>query len=341
MRKDVAVVLYIWAKTVSCLCSVCICNACKSIRKSKLINLLRCTNVYVCKSWVVPSQWLCECRILVAAYAQRRCCCSVYMSKDCVMFLQCMWLRCMYIDLIKRKIDRFTASHECVDMQKLNRVFAVCMYVMYMSCSICAKTLLSFCIYEQRLCCVFAMYVIAIHVNRSDNAKNRLIYCILQACKCAKAESCLRNVCVCDVYELQRVRKDVAVVLCIWAKTVSCLCSVCICNACKSIRKSKSIDLLRCINMYMCKSWVVPLQCMCVWCIWVAAYAQRRCCCSVYMSKDCVMSSQCMWLQCMYIDLIKRKIDQFTALCKHVNAQKLNHVFAVYVCILYMSSTCE
>ena len=79
----------------------------------------------------------------------------------------------------------------------------------------CAKMLLSFYIYEQRLCRVFAMYVIAMHANRSDKAKNRSIYCITQTCRCAKAESCLRRVCVSDVYELQRVRKDVAVVLCI------------------------------------------------------------------------------------------------------------------------------
>jgi len=59
------------------------------------------------------------------------------------------------------------------------------------------------------------MYVIAMHVNRSDKTKNRLIYCIMQMCKCAKAESCLCNVYVCDVYELQHVRKDVAVILCI------------------------------------------------------------------------------------------------------------------------------
>jgi len=167
------------------------------------------------KSWVVPLQWLCDCRILVAVCAQRCCCRSVYMSKDCVVSLQCMWLWCMYIDLIKRKTDRFTASHECVDAQKLSRVFAMYVCVMYMSCSVCAKTLLSFCIYEQRLCRVFAVYVIAMHVHRSDKAKNRSIYCITQACRCAKAESCLRNVYVCDVYELQRVRKDVAVVLCI------------------------------------------------------------------------------------------------------------------------------
>ncbi len=120
----------------------------------------------------------------------------------------------MYIDLLKRKTDRFTASHECVDAQKLSRVFAMYVCVMYMSCSVCAKTLLSFCVCEQRLCRVFAVYVFAMHVNRSEN-RNQLIYCITQACRCAKAESCLRNVYVCDVYELQRVRKDVAVVLCI------------------------------------------------------------------------------------------------------------------------------
>ncbi len=112
---------------MSCLCSVCDCDACKSIRKLKLIDLLRCTDVYVCKSWVMPSQCVC---------------------------------------------------------------------VTYINCSACAKTLLSFCVYEQRLCCVFAMYVIAMHVNRSDKAKNRSIYCITQTCRCAKAESCLRSMCV-------------------------------------------------------------------------------------------------------------------------------------------------
>jgi len=114
-----------------------------------------------------------------------------------------------------RKINRFTALHRCVCAQKLSHVFTVCMCVMYMSCSACTKTLLLFCVYEQRLCCVFAVYVIAMHVNRSDKPKNRLIYCVAQMCICAKAELCLRNVYVCDVYELQRVRKDVAVILCI------------------------------------------------------------------------------------------------------------------------------
>ncbi len=211
----------------------------------------------------------------------------------------------------------------------------------YISCSAYAKTLLSFCVYEQRLCHVFAVYVIVMHVHWSDKAKNRSIYCITWVCRCTKAESCLRNVCVCHVYELQRVRKDVAVVLCMWAKTVSCFRSVCICNACKSIRKSKSIDLLRCTDVYVRKSWVVPSQWLCECHILVAARMQRRCCRSVYMSKDYVVSLQCMWLQCMYIDLIKRKINRFTASRRRVDAQKLNHAFAIYVCMLYMSSTCE
>ncbi len=159
--------------------------------------------------------------------------------------------------------------------------------------------LLLLCVYEQRLCHVFAMYMIAMHVNWFDKAKNRLIYCVAQMCICTKAESCLCNVYVCDVYELQRMRKDVTVILCIWAKTVLYLCNVYDCDVCKSIRKSKLIYLLHCTDVYMCKSWVMSLQCMCIWCIWIATYAQRRCCCSVYMSKDCVMFLQCMWLQRM------------------------------------------
>ena len=134
-----------------------------------------------------------------------------------------------------RTIDRFTASHRCVCVQKLSRVFVMTVWMLYISCSACAKTLLLFCVYEQRLCHVFVVYVIAMHVNWSENGKNQSICCITQVCKCAKVESCLHNVYVCDVYELQRVRKDVAVILCIWAKTVSCLCNVCDCDACKSI----------------------------------------------------------------------------------------------------------
>jgi len=219
----------------------------------------------------VSSQCMCVWCIWVAAHAQRRCCRSVYMSKDCVMSLQCMWLRCMYINLIKRKIDWFTASLKRVDVQKLNHVFAMYVYVTYMSCSVCAKTLLSFCVYEQRLCCVFAVYVIAMHVHWSDKAKNRLIYCIMQTCRCAEAESCLCSICVYIIYEFN-----------VWIKR--CYCFVYDCAACKSTWKcEKSIDLLHHVCLYVRKSWVVSLQYMCICRIWVAACMQRRCCHFVYV----------------------------------------------------------
>ncbi len=170
-----------------------------------------------------------------------------------------------------RKIDWFTASCKHVDVQKLSRAFAMYVCVMYMSCSACAKTLLLFCVYEQRLCHVFAMYVIAMHVNRSDKAKNRSIYCIMQMCKCAKAESCLRSICVYIIYEFN-----------VWIKR--CYCSVCDCAACKSAWKcEKSIDLLHHVCLYVRKSWVVPSQYMCMCRIWVATCMQRRCSHSVYM----------------------------------------------------------
>ncbi len=162
----------------------------------------------------------------------------------------------MYIDLIKRKIDWFTASCKRVDAQKLSRAFAICVCVTYMSCNVCAKTLLLFCVYKQRLYRVFTVYVFATHVNRSEN-RNRSIYCVAQMCMCAKAESCLRNICVYVVYELN-----------VWIKR--CYCSVCDCAACKSIWKcEKSIDLLHHICLYVCKSWIMPSQYMYVCCIWV------------------------------------------------------------------------
>ncbi len=143
-----------------------------------------------------------------------------------------------------------------VDVQKLSYVFAMYVCVMYMSFSACAKTLLSFYVYEQRLCHVFAVYVIAMHVHWSDKAKNQSIYCLTWTCRCAKAESCLRNICMFIIYELN-----------VWIKC--CYCSVCDCAACKSVWKcEKLIDLLHHVCLYVRKSWVVPLQYMYVYYIW-------------------------------------------------------------------------
>ncbi len=100
--------------------------------------------------------------------------------------------------------------------------------------------------------------MIALRVNRSENAKNRSIYCITSVCMCAKAESCLRNICVYVVYEFN-----------VWIKR--CYCSVCDCAACKSVWKcEKSIDLLHHVCLYMRKSWIVPSQYMYICCIWAA-----------------------------------------------------------------------
>jgi len=188
------------------------------------------------KSWVVPSQCVCVSVMYMSCSMCAKTLLSfcVYEQRLCRVFA--VYVFATHVNRSEnRKTDRFTALHRCVCAQKLGRAFAVTVWMSYISCSACAKTLLSFCVYEQRLCRIFAVYVLAMHVNRSDNAKNRSIYCITRACRCAKAESCLRNVYVCDVCELQRVRKDVAVVLCIWAKTVSCLRSVCDCDACTSL----------------------------------------------------------------------------------------------------------
>ena len=212
---------------------------------------------------------MCVWCIWVAAYAQRCCCRSVYMIA----------MHVNQSDKAKnRSIYCILQTCRCAKAESCLR--NVCVNVVY---ELNAES-----------SAVTALCVIAMCVNRSENGKNQSICCIAQVCKCAKAESCLRSVCVCDVYELQCVRKNVVIVLCIWAKTVSCLRSVCDCDACKSIWKcEKSIDLLHHVCLYMHKSWVVSLQYMCICHIWAAACMQRRCCHSVY-----VWASTRSWLRC-------------------------------------------
>jgi len=197
----------------------------------------------------------------------------VYEQRLCHVFA--VYVIAMHVNRSEnRKINQFTALHRCVYVQKLSHAFAMYICVTYMSCNACAKTLLLFCVYKQRLCCVFAVYVIALHVHQSDKAKNRSIYCIMQMCRCAKAESCLCNICVYIIYEFN-----------MWIKC--CYCFMCDCAACKSIWKcEKSINLLHHICLYMRKSWVMPLQYMCVYHIWVQ-----------HVNK--VLLLLCMWLRCV------------------------------------------
>ena len=105
------------------------------------------------------------------------------------------------------------------------------------------------------------------NVHRAENTST-------QTCRCAKAESCLRNMCVYIIYELN-----------VWIKR--CYCSVCDCAACKLIWKcEKLIDLLHHICLYVRKSWVVPLQYMCICCIWAQ-----------HVNKALLLL--CVWLRCM------------------------------------------
>ncbi len=174
----------------------------------------------MCKSWVVSLQCVYVWCIWVAAHAQRRCCCSVYMIAMHVNRSDKAKNRSIYCIM---QTCRCTKAESCL-------------------CNICMNV-----VYELNAesSAVTALYVIAMCVNRFENEKNQLICCITQVCRCAKAESCLHNVCVCDVYELN-----------VWIKR--CYCSVCNYVACKSIWKcEKSIDLLHHICLYVRKSWVV------------------------------------------------------------------------------------
>ena len=213
IRKDAAVILYIWVKIVSCFCSVRICDACKLIRKS--IN------------------WSIYCVALMCMYAKAESClCNVYV-------------------------------YDVYELQRVRKDVAVILCIW-------AKTVSCLC----NVCDCDACKLIRKSINW-------LIYCIALMCMCAKAESCLCSIYVYIVYEFN-----------VWIKRF--YCSVCDCTACESIWKcEKSIDLLHHVCSYVHQSWVMPSQYICICCIWVAACMQRRCCSSVYMQ-----ASTCRWLRC-------------------------------------------
>ncbi len=73
--------LNVWVKRYYC--SVCDCAACKSAWKcEKSIDLLHHVCLYVRKSWVVSSQYMCVCRIWAQCVSK-------------VLLLLCVWLRCV------------------------------------------------------------------------------------------------------------------------------------------------------------------------------------------------------------------------------------------------------
>ncbi len=144
----------------------------------------------------------------------------------------------MYVTYMSCNACAKTLLSFCVYEQRLCHVFAMYVIAMHVNQSDKAKNRSIYCIMqtckcakaESCLCSVYvnvvyklnadssavtALCVIAMCVNRSENGKNQSICCITQVCRCAKSELCLCSVCVCDVYELQHMCKDVAVVLCI------------------------------------------------------------------------------------------------------------------------------
>jgi len=137
--------------------------------------------------------------------------------------------------------------------------------------------------------------VIALRVNRSENAKNQLIYCITSVCMCAKAESCLCNIYMYIIYEFN-----------IWIKC--CYCFMCDCAACKLIWKcEKSIDLLHHIDLYMCKSWIMSSQYMCICCIWAAACMLLSfCVCASFNTSTTALLLLCFSIVCELNAWVKR-----------------------------------
>ena len=78
----------VWIKR--CYCSVCDCATCKSTWKcEKSIDLLHHVCLYMRKSWVVSSQYICICHIWTAACMQRCYCHSVYVQASTRWWLRC------------------------------------------------------------------------------------------------------------------------------------------------------------------------------------------------------------------------------------------------------------
>ncbi len=81
----------VWIKC--CYCSVYDCAACKLIWKcEKLIDLLHHVCLYMCKSWVMSSQYIYVCCIWVATCMQRCCCSFMYMQASTHQWSRCYCL---------------------------------------------------------------------------------------------------------------------------------------------------------------------------------------------------------------------------------------------------------
>ncbi len=193
-------------------------------------------------------------------------------------------------------------------------------WMLYISCNICAETLLSFCVYEQRLCHVFAVYMLAMHVNRPDNAKNRSIYCITQACRCAKAESCLRNVYVYVMY--------MSCSACAKTLLSFCVCEQRLCHVFAMYVFATHVNwsenrnwLIYCVaQMCMCAKAESCLRSICVYIVYELNVWIKRCYCSVCDCAACKSAWKC-----------EKSIDLLHHICLYVRKSWV--VPSQYMCI--------
>jgi len=138
--------------------------------------------------------------------------------------------------------------------------------------------------------------------------------------------SCLYNVCMCDVYELQRMRKDVAVVLYIWAKIMLCLCNVCTCDTCKLISKLKNRSIYCIALMCICAKAESCLCSICVYIIYKFNVWIKRCYCSV-----------CDYAACKLIWKCEKLINLLHHICLYMRKSWIMSLQYIYIYILYVS----
>ncbi len=137
------------------------------------------------------------------------------------------------------------------------------------------------------------------HVNQSENRKTDQ-FIALHRCVCAQKLSRAFSVTVWMLYISCSMYAKTLLSFCVYEQRLCHVFAVYVIamhvNRSDKV-KNRSIYCItqtcRCAKAESC------LHSVFVWCIWVAAHAQRRCCHSVYMSKDYAVSLQCMWLRCM------------------------------------------
>ena len=132
----------------------------------------------------------------------------------------------------------------------------------------------------------------------------------MQTCRRAKAESCLRSICVYVVYKLN-----------VWIKC--CYCSVCDCAACKSVWKCENRSIYCITSVWMCAKAESCLCSICVYVVYELNVWIKRCYRSVC---DCAA--------CKSIWKCEKSIDLLHHICLYVRKSWI--VPSQYMCICHI-----